>query len=82
MKSGDKSAFPTEMEVHTAFGSTKRAEIGLTKREHYAGLAMQGLLANSYSNGFSQPLSEYDSKSIAKFSIEYADEILKQLEEK
>lgn len=55
-------------------------EIGLTKREYFAGLAMQGLLSNSYSNGFSQPLSEYDSKSIAKFSIEYADELLKQLE--
>ena len=89
MKSGDKSAFPTEMGVHTAFGSTKRAEIGLTKREHYAGLAMQGLLANpQYWKRVYKTLSSLKANKdsiecvFAQFSIKLADEILQQLENK
>ena len=80
MKSGDKSAFPTEMEVHTAFGSTKRAEIGLTKREHYAGLAMQGLLALP-DKGTYGSLDEAIER-ICEVSVKFADELLKQLENK
>lgn len=76
MKNEDKPINP----IPEHFDKYQNENIGLTKREYFAGLAMQGLLSNSYSNGFSQPLSEYDSKSIAKFSIEYADELLKQLE--
>ena len=80
MKSGDKSAFPTEMEVHTAFGSTKRAEIGLTKREHYAGLAMQGLLALPDKGTY----GSFDEaiERICEVSVKFADELLKQLENK
>ena len=80
MKNGDKSAFPTEIEVHTAFGSTKRAEIGLTKREHYAGLAMQGLLALPDKGTY----GSFDEaiERICEVSVKFADELLKQLEEK
>ena len=63
--------------------------IGLTKREHYAGLAMQGLLANpQYWKRVYKTLSSLkaDKDSIecvfAHFSIKLADEILQQLEEK
>ena len=63
--------------------------IGLTKREHYAGLAMQGLLANpQYWKRVYKTLSSLkaDKDSIecvfAQFSIKLADEILQQLEEK
>ena len=79
MKNADKPINPVLTQSPSLQNDTS---LGLTKREYFAGLAMQGLLSNSYSNGFSQPLSEYDSKSIAKFSIEYADELLKQLENK
>ena len=80
MKNGDKSAFPTEIEVHTAFGSTKRAEIGLTKREHYAGLAMQGLLALPDKGTY----GSFDEaiERICEVSVKFADELLKQLENK
>ena len=63
--------------------------LGLTKREHYAGLAMQGLLANpQYWKRVYKTLSSLkaDKDSIecvfAQFSIKLADEILQQLEEK
>ena len=63
--------------------------IGLTKREYFAGLAMQGLLANpQYWKRVYKTLSSLkaDKDSIecvfAQFSIKLADEILQQLEEK
>ena len=45
---------------------------GLTKREYFAGLAMKGILATTDSK------PNYDI--VAKWSIEQADELLKQLE--
>ena len=54
--------------------------IGLTKREHYAGLAMQGLLAmpdkGTY-NSFDEAIER-----ICEVSIKFAAELLKQLENK
>jgi hypothetical protein len=44
---------------------------GLTKREYFAGLAMQGLLAQD---------SWASEKVLAENAIIYADELLKQLE--
>ena len=52
---------------------------GLTKREYFAGLAMQGLLSSfmyNAENGF------YGKDVVVSTAIEYADELLKQLEEK
>lgn len=50
--------------------------IGLTKREYFAGLAMQSI-AHLYAG-----MPNNDRKEIvAKLSIKYADELLKQLEE-
>ena len=46
---------------------------GLTKREYFAGLAMQGLLASN--NG-------QTTKYLVKKAIESTDELLKQLENK
>lgn len=48
---------------------------GLTKREYFAGLAMQGLLANSHH----EIVSALESK-IAEWAIGVADELLKQLD--
>ena len=45
--------------------------MGLTKREHFAGLAMQGLLSH---NG------NKDADVCASYAIEYADALLKALE--
>ena len=81
MKNADKSAFPTEMEVHTAFGSTKRTEIGLSKREYFAVLALQGLIS-SFTEKASYGGWGTEMEATIKCAIDYADELLKQLEKK
>jgi hypothetical protein len=49
----------------------KRDMPGLTKREYFAGLAMQGLLANSF---------DYTAQDIVEKAVQYADKILVELE--
>lgn len=51
----------------------------LSKRELIAAMAMQGMLANSYSNGSTQPLSESLYEQVAEFSVEQADALLTEL---
>jgi len=60
-KNSDKPIYP----IDTCAGNW----IGLTKREYFAGLAMQGLLASS--------VVHYDD--IVADAIKMADELLKQL---
>lgn len=52
------------------------------QREYFAGLAMQGLLANGMTSqeGVKPPYL-MSFKELAELSIGYADELLKQLEE-
>jgi len=77
-KNTNYSAFP-----QTAFDSngnlkTQDKEFeGLTKREYFAGLAMQGLLSNQM---ITTP-NNANSKLIIDFSINLADELLKQLDQ-
>jgi hypothetical protein len=66
MENGKKSAFPLDGN-HTGHPDT----IGLTKREYFAGLAMQGMLSNP--NKTSNPIQ------ISLDAVMYADELLKQL---
>ena len=66
MKNSEKSAFAFGM----ANEQSNHFEEGLSKRECFAGLAMQALIArNNVSN-----------ERIANDAIEIADELLKQLE--
>lgn len=51
--------------------------IGLTKREYFAGVAMQGLLSNS---SMIEGHNNIEIEWIAKHAILQADELLKQLE--
>jgi hypothetical protein len=46
---------------------------GLTKREYFAGLAMQGYMAHRYT-------PHQDPNNVAEYAIMCADELLKQLE--
>lgn len=57
--------------------------IGLTKREYFAAIAMQGLLANSYQQDFlnQSPLSLASNEEIAKMAINQADKLILFLEE-
>ncbi len=48
---------------------------GLTKREWFAGIAMQGLLVNSYEK-HQNPLSEANRHQIALLAVEQADALI------
>lgn len=71
MKNGDQPINPVRSQALEG-GHT---DSGLTKREYFAAMAMQGWIA-CQSVGFSG-----DSKEIAKRAIACADELLKQLEQ-
>lgn len=75
MENGNESIYPSEKLVdggHPMLDNVKVKTKGLTKREYFAGLAMQGLLAKE---------GVWSSDEIlAQRSIEIADELLKQLE--
>jgi len=51
-----------------------RYQKGLTKREHYAGLAMQGLIAGSL-KGDTRSIDE-----VASLAVKFADAVLKELD--
>lgn len=67
--------FETENKDCGAFAtiSTDYIQIGLTKREYFAGLAMQGMLANVDAECRTHA-------EIIKISIDLTDELLKQLD--
>ena len=54
--------------------------IGLTKREHYAGLALQGIIAGRKDELYK--IKDETIKIYVELSIKSADELLKQLENK
>jgi len=49
---------------------------GLTKREHFAGLAMAAMVSNSNLNGG----EGMDAKSICEFSVKFSEGLLEALE--
>ncbi len=57
-----------------AFVEQCRPMSGLTKREYFAGLAMQGLLGEDVNHG-------YNARTVAKWSVEQADALLIALED-
>ena len=67
MKNGQEGAF--------AFASDEFDVLqeGLTKREYFAGLAMQGMLANS-------AMTSIEAFDMCQIAVVLSDELLKQLE--
>lgn len=62
-----------------AAGSDTWSQPGLTKREYFAGLAMQGLLAScAHPRSIGSNLGCYPS--LPQEAVEMADELLKQLD--
>lgn len=55
---------------------------GLTKREYFAAMAMQGILANSAEQSYSnqQPCSFLSIQEQAQMAVQYADALLSELE--
>lgn len=79
MKNGQQSAFPLVIkhDEHQPFD-------GLTKREYFAAMAMQGLCLNGAWDNYLQKKAESvganSSVVIVAYAIDLADELLKQLE--
>jgi hypothetical protein len=73
MENAERSAYPVP-ELLDQIGDQLDGidVIGLTKREYFAAMAMQGLLAN-------QKIDNGHSELLCMASIGYADELLKQL---
>ena len=89
MKNADKPINPLKRannafydEKDEPFISRVKPLIGLTKREHYAGLAMQGLLANCNGGMTSGGSYTFSPNGISELAVLHADELLKQLENK
>ena len=56
---------------------------GITIREHFAGLAMQSLIANPNINRPKPGINfEYDLKEFSRIAVEYSEALLKALAEK
>ena len=68
MKNADKPINPVLIQSPSLQNETS---LGLTKREYFAGLAMQGLLASNNGQSIDYLIHQ---------SIKAADELLKQLE--
>jgi len=91
MKNGNQPIHPqsenwqNDMEKHINTNNQSSAPslqgIGLTKREYFAGLAMQGLLTRvSSRHGNELDLGILESKRIASESVYMADALLSELE--
>jgi hypothetical protein len=68
MENGKLPAF----QCSTGMNDKEIKDLGLSKREYFAGLAMQGFVSNARYNA--------PDNKIAEWSVELADELLKQLE--
>lgn len=68
-KVGNNPINPLEIKT----GNESMQFVGLTKREYFAGLAMQGMLADPN-------LSDYNPKFIAGLAVDFSDAILKELD--
>lgn len=77
MKNADMPAHPSTMRA----GDVEKSEGGLTKREHFAAMAMQGILANP--TGQQEPEGappEAVIEIVALASVNFADALLAELE--
>lgn len=87
MKNSDKPIHPIKYSDGTLMKDSNDAEhflkysgalTGLSKREYFAGLAMQGLIAGRWA---CPDNVSNDPETISKFAVIHADDLLKQLEE-
>ena len=79
MKNADKPIYPVLAQSPSLQNDTS---LGLTKREYFSVLAMQGLLANCNGGMTSGGSRTFSPNEISKLAVLHADELLKQLENK
>lgn len=70
----DKFVFPQSDDTYGSRLAIPKG--GMTLREYFAAKAMQGLLANSFNDGISMPLSKATANEIARMAFEQADYML------
>lgn len=81
MKNANKPVYPVLNELEQrAFGFDVKSEHGLTKREYFAAMAMQGLLANTIYHNPELKHKMVSSDALAECAVGYADHLLKALE--
>jgi len=75
MNNGDKPAMPISEEETDRIVESIQIFTGLTKREHFAAMAMQGIVVNAGRNGyeFHQP------NNLAEQCVQLADALLEEL---
>ena len=82
MENGKEPITPCTIKGRQGWGDrptiSNKEVYGLTKREYFAGLAMQSLAGLEFQSSESHSIEK--AKRIAKQSIFLADELLKQLE--
>lgn len=85
MKNSEQSAFPiveSWSDEHPEVFSARSGCTGLTKREYFAAMAMQGMLSNSASlNNEKGEAIPRTAQNMAMGAVKFADELLKQLEQ-
>lgn len=75
---GDELAFPITQQFDGEF----HTHSGLTIRQYYAGLAMQGLLANPIVNNPNEKHKMITTENLSKSALSYADAIINELNTK
>ena len=75
MKNAEQNTFPVTIEDN---GNPSVTHLGLKKREYFAGLAMQGLIASK--NWQIEPINDDTAIVTSVIAVEFADVLLKQLE--
>jgi hypothetical protein len=80
MRNSDMPAMPSEFKYHNMQSQRDVHEMntGLTKREHFAAMAMQGLCNAADNDG----TWSHDPDIVAPVAVKYADALLAALEEK
>lgn len=73
MSNGNELAFPLANQFDSDGYLAREMELGLTKREYFAGLAMQGTLAT-------YQLVIPVRSDIARIAVQFADALLAELE--
>jgi hypothetical protein len=76
MTDSNSAAFARSAFYHPDGGMSTQKD-GLTKREYFASMAMQGMLANNAEGN-----TEWDYETIAKHSCKAADALINQLNQK
>jgi hypothetical protein len=73
MSNGNDMAFPVVLETTRTPNDSE--QLGLTKREYFAAMAMQGLLATETAD------DSFTGTTVAKRSVAFADALLARLAE-